>query len=75
MRPFGLSDYERLIILKCLKNNEGNIAKTAKTLKVSIRTIRARVTEYIAAGYDVTMNTKQGGQIKQREAYERKRKA
>lgn len=75
MRPFGLTDYERLIILRALKNNKGNITKTAKALKVSIRTLRYRVTEYLSAGYDVTLNTESGGQIKQRKLHERKREA
>lgn len=73
MRPFGVAEYEREIILNALKNNDGNITKTAKMLKVSTRIIRYRIAQYISEGFTVHLCKKS---IDERQRLnERKRKA
>ncbi|MFK7872957.1 MAG: sigma-54 interaction domain-containing protein [Oligoflexales bacterium] len=62
--PIGtpLKIVETHFILETLKNHRGNRTHAAKTLGISLRTLRNKINEYTAAGFDVTppMNWSQG---------------
>lgn len=54
--PIGqtLKTVETHFILETLKNHHGNRTHAAKTLGISLRTLRNKINEFTAEGYDVT---------------------
>ena len=54
--PIGrrLKDVETQFILQTLKNHQGNRTHAAKTLGISLRTLRNKINEYQAEGLEVT---------------------
>jgi two-component system response regulator AtoC len=57
--PIGtlLHDLETHFILETLKSHNGNRTHAAKTLGISLRTLRNKINEYTAAGYSVQAPT------------------
>lgn len=53
-KDLTMKDIETHIILEVLKNNRGNRTHTARSLGISLRTLRNKINEYLQKGYPVT---------------------
>ncbi len=53
-KELTMRDIETHIILEVLKNNYGNRTHTARSLGISLRTLRNKINEYLQKGYLVT---------------------
>lgn len=53
-KDLTMKDIETNIILEVLKNNCGNRTHTARSLGISLRTLRNKINEYLEKGYVVT---------------------
>lgn len=51
-----LSDVERGLIIETLRHHDGNRVHAARTLGLSIRTIRNKINIYTRRGFDVPQN-------------------
>ena len=61
-RSFRLEEVERLCILDALKKTNGNRTQAASMLKISIRTLRNKLTQYkIESGADPVVDAETVG--------------